>query len=64
MNLDSSENDNVDLNCSLNSDVHDNQQTQNTFETKFTGWKAVTDLDKKLVLGVLKNVPRLDRDPS
>lgn len=60
--MDSDEEDNVCLASSINSDVHDNLQTQNTFERRFHGWQAITDLDKKLLLGVIRNVPRLERD--
>ena len=62
LNLDSDDADNVDVNCSINSDIHENVTTQNTFERRLMGWTAVTDLDKKLLLGVIQNVPRLQRD--
>ena len=60
--MDSENDDHVDINSSINSDVHENTASRNTFERRFHGWKATTDLDKKLLLGIIKNVPKLHRD--
>ena len=62
LNLDSDEDDHVDINASICSDVHENTTSRNTFEKRFHGWKATSDLDKKLLLGIIKNVPKLHRD--
>jgi len=61
LNLDSESEDNVDINSSINSDIHENVTTQNTFQKRLNGFIAHTDLDKKLLLGVIKNNPRLVR---
>ena len=53
LNLDSESEDNVDVNSSINSDIHDNVTTQNTFEKRLKQMVAVSDLDKRLLLGVL-----------
>ena len=61
LNLDSESEDNVDINSSINSDIHENITTQNTFQKRLNGFIAHSDLDKKLLLGVIKNNPRLIR---
>jgi len=61
LNLDSESEDNVDINSSINSDIHENVTTQNTFQKRLNGFIAHSDLDQKLLLGVIKNNPRLIR---
>lgn len=61
LNLDSESEDNVDINSSINSDIYENITTQNTFQKRLNGFIAHSDLDKKLLLGVIKNNPRLIR---
>ena len=42
--------------------MHDTREASVKFEKKFHGWKAITDLDKKLLLGIISNMPELERD--
>ena len=37
----------------MNSDIHENDTTMNTFTKRLDGWIAVSDVDKKLLLGVI-----------
>lgn len=62
LNLDSDEY--AELNISVDSDVFDTRESMYRFEKKFHGWKAITDLDKKLLLGVVQNIPDLTRDSA
>lgn len=61
LNLDSSDRDNVDVNASIDSDVHSRPYQLGVFEKRLGRWTATHDIDKKLLLGVIMNQPKLVR---